>query len=187
MNSAPSSSGPDDLQSVGDRIEHLLSEIRSSTDDAAWLDVEELVRLLTDLYGEGLARAIALGDDEFPSRLAADELVGSLMLLHGLHPDDLAGRVQRAVDSLAPGIRKGGGNVEVTSVSSGDVRVVFTSAGGCGSTASTIREQVLKAVWDAAPDAASVVVEMVVDDTPKLTPVRLGTKRVATGASAGFS
>ena len=77
-----------DLHAVADRIESLLDELRSATEGRVWLRVEELVRLLTDLYGAGLARTLELADDhpDLITRLGRDELVGSLLVLHDLHP-----------------------------------------------------------------------------------------------------
>src|ERR1700676_2417563 len=119
-----------DLRAVGDRIGQLLDEVRSSADARVWLRVEELVRLLTELYGAGLARTVELGDDDdgLLRRMADDELVGNLLLIHGLHPDGLGVRVQRTVDAVAPTVRAKGGDVEILSVdeASGVGRVMVT-------------------------------------------------------------
>jgi Fe-S cluster biogenesis protein NfuA len=177
---------PADLPAVGERIEQLLAVVRSSTDDKSWADVEELIRLLTDLYGAGLALALELGGPDLARRLAADELGAGLLALHGLHPDELAARVGRAVDRVAVGIRKGGGEVELSSVSSGDVRVALTIGGGCGSTAESLRQLVAKAVWDSAPDAAAVTVDLVTAAVTTSSPIRLGPTRLIS-AQAGAS
>ena len=55
----------------------------------------ELVRALTELYGEGLARIVAMTPD--PRELARDELVAQLLVLHDLHPVPLEDRVRRAL------------------------------------------------------------------------------------------
>jgi len=167
-----------DLQAVGERIEVVLDELRSSVSEPAWRGVEELVRLLTDLYGAGLARTIELcgPDPTLGSRLAADQLVGSLLLLHGLHPDDLGQRVHRAVDALAPAIRSRGGDIQAeVDAGSGSVRVVVTLA-SAGHGAESVRDQVSRVLADAAPDATSMQVEVI---TPTAVPVRLGPSRLA--------
>ena len=62
---------------------------------------EELVRLVTDLYGAGLERLLEVLadagrlDEALLDALAADELVASLLLVHGLHPYDVGTRVAR--------------------------------------------------------------------------------------------
>jgi hypothetical protein len=69
---------------------------------------EELVREVTDLYGAGLERMLdllhaagALTDDVLDA-LAADDLVGGLLLVHDLHPWDAATRIARV---LPAGVR----------------------------------------------------------------------------------
>jgi len=174
-----SADGPD-LEAVGERIEVVLDELRSSVSEPAWRGVEELVRLLTDLYGAGLSRTLELCDPDpgLMDRLAADQLVGSLLLLHGLHPQDLSQRVRRAVDALAPVIRSRGGDVQAdVDATSGVVRVVVTLTSG-GHGAEAVRDQVSRVLADAAPDAMSVQVEVI---APTSVPVRLGPSRIGAG------
>jgi len=59
----------------------------------------QLVREVTDLYGAGLERLLELLhaagalSDEVLDAMAADELVGGLLLVHGLHPHDTIRRI----------------------------------------------------------------------------------------------
>ncbi len=83
--------GPDDLKAVSDRIETLLEA--SSTGGAVQRQrAEELVGLVTDLYGTGIERVLhvldGLGilDDDAIAALAKDDLVSGLLIVHGLHP-----------------------------------------------------------------------------------------------------
>ena len=93
-----------DLHAVADRIGSLLDELRSATEVPVWLRVEELVRLLTELYGAGMARTLELADShpDLIARLGRDELVGSLLVLHDLHPESLEQRVARASSPFPP-------------------------------------------------------------------------------------
>jgi hypothetical protein len=87
----------------GDRIERLLDEVQSVAGPVAWPRVEALVTALVDLYGAGLermlacARDAATSDAELAARLASDELVSSLLVVHGLHPVGVEERVERAL------------------------------------------------------------------------------------------
>ena len=69
---------------------------------------EELVRLVADLYGAGLERMLDILhdagrlDDDVLAALAGDELVASLLLVHGLHPYDVHTRVEQALDGVRP-------------------------------------------------------------------------------------
>lgn len=172
--------GEVDAIAVGGRIDALLEGLRSSAEPRTWVQVEELVRLVTELYGAGLARVLPLVDPDTIARLAGDDLVGSLLVLHGLHPDSLAVRAERAVAAVAPTLRKGGAEAALTSVDAGTGRVVVTvtgAAGGCGSTGEALRSTVRDAVAGAVPDAESVEVRLELDSPA--TPVRLGRKPVA--------
>src|SRR5689334_13721367 len=62
----------------------------------------EAVETLTEVYGEALRRVLvqAAAHPGCVERLAADELVRHLLLLHGLHPDPVERRVSRVVDDL---------------------------------------------------------------------------------------
>jgi Fe-S cluster biogenesis protein NfuA len=130
---------------------------------------------------------LELADDhpDLIARLGQDELVGSLLVLHDLHPDSLEQRVTRAIASVAPLLSKGGAGVEVVTVDgeAAAVAVTVTAPGsGCGSTGDLLCDTVRQALDDAAPDA-TIEVTLAVDTAPAPTPVRLGRKPV--GATRG--
>src|SRR6266568_9084607 len=100
-----------DAEAVGERVEALLSELRSQAGPQVAATAEELVSCLVELYGAGLARITQiLGEDEegdgsgprLLARLVADPLVESLLLVHDLHPLDTSTRVRRAVEEVLP-------------------------------------------------------------------------------------
>ena len=163
-----------DLRAVGDRIEALLAA--SATNGvAAHARAEELVRLVTDLYGAGLERLLSIlhgaGKLDAPvlADIAADELVASLLLVHGLHPYGIATRVERALGSVRPALHAQGVDVELVAIDpDGAVRLRLTGAvNGCGLT--TVRTMLESTVEAAAPDAAAVRVDTT--GGPSLIPV----------------
>jgi hypothetical protein len=80
------------------RIETLLERL-AGRGDGAREEAEELVSSLVELYGAGLARVVALlGDDA--TRLAGDELVSALLVLHGLHPLSVDARITQTVERM---------------------------------------------------------------------------------------
>jgi Fe-S cluster biogenesis protein NfuA/nitrite reductase/ring-hydroxylating ferredoxin subunit len=80
--------------------------------------------------------------------------------VHGLHPDDVATRVARALDGVRPYLASHGGDVELVDISDGVVRLRLTgSCDGCSSSAATLELAVEGAVHDAAPEVTGIEVE----------------------------
>ncbi|MGD9765529.1 MAG: NifU family protein [Candidatus Binatia bacterium] len=156
-----------DLQQVGSRIEHLLAEVRSMVSPPAWARVDQLVRSILELYGDGLRQIVsALGEEELAAaelraRVLSDPLVVSLLLLHGLHPQDLPTRVRIALERVRPYLGSHGGDVELLSADeqSGVVRLRMTgSCDGCPSSMITLKLAIEGAVRELAPDVLSIQV-----------------------------
>lgn len=185
-----------DLYAVAHRIDQLIEQLRSAAGAGQWSQIEELVRALTDLYGAGLTRTVELAQHwvdqedsgragDFLDSLAGDELVASLLVLHDAHPDGLAVRAKRAVAAAGPTILAGGGQLQLAGVEaeSGIVRVAVTGTGsGCGFDPAALADEVRQTLWNALPDAGSIEVEMVVDQSPVATPVQLSRKKAPAGA-----
>lgn len=184
-----SSAGPPapDLVVAGERIEALLDVARASPDARASERAEELVRLLTELYGSGLARVVELVREVAPDavgHLLADELVSSLMLVHDLHPEDLATRVEGALETVRPLLAGHGGDVELLDVDPDAAAVhlrLLGSCDGCPSSASTLQHAVEEAIIAAAPEIAIIDVDEATpaaEPGPGPVPITLGTKAV---------
>jgi Fe-S cluster biogenesis protein NfuA len=150
------------VQQIGD----LVQQIEAIADPAVRATTKELVQLLMELHGTGLERMMDItfqaGDagSQIIDDLGRDPLVSSLLVLYGLHPEELTSRVERAVDRIRPGLRKQGCEVELLSTNDGVICVrVALGAHSCSSTAETIRSTVEDAIYDAAPDIISLTVE----------------------------
>jgi Fe-S cluster biogenesis protein NfuA len=151
-------------------IEVLLGEIESVADPNLRTNVRHLVQLVMDLHGAGLERIVDRiqnvgdGGETILEKLGRDELVSSLLVLHGLHPLDFDARVAGALDKVRPRLRSQDGEVELLSTQGGEVRLRLQANGhGCGSTAQTFKEMVENAVYQAAPDVTSLVIEGATD------------------------
>jgi Fe-S cluster biogenesis protein NfuA len=156
---------PQNLRTIGDRIEQLLEELRINADPRAFAGVEELLRLFSELYGAGLARIAELAQAEAPDfleRLAEDDLVASLLLVHGLHPEPLEGRVEQALARVRPFLATHGGDVELLDMDeeAGAVRLrLLGSCDGCPSSAITLQGAVETAIIEAAPEITTIDVD----------------------------
>jgi Fe-S cluster biogenesis protein NfuA len=153
------------LRATGERIESLL-DAASAGGLLVRERSEELVRLVVDLYGAGLERVLEILhehgrlDDQILDALTDDDLVASLLLVHGLHPDDVATRVKRALEGVRPYLGSHGGDVELLGISDeGVVRLrLLGSCDGCASSSATLTQAVEGAVLEAAPEVTGIEV-----------------------------
>lgn len=145
-----------------ERIETLVETIQAAAvNPALRTSAEELVQTLLELHGAALERMLdvayeasgqALIDD-----MARDDFVGSLLLLHGLHPVPLAARVQQALEKVRPYMQSHDGDVEVLDIRDGVVRIRLRgNCEGCPASAMTLKLAVEEAIYEAAPDVMAI-------------------------------
>lgn len=175
---------PQNLRATGDRIELLLDELRAGADPRSCDRAEELLRLVSELYGAGLARVVELVGDQAPDlidRFVADELLASLLLVHGLHPASLDRRVEEALAQVRPLLAGHGGDVELLDLDAdvGAVRLrLLGSCDGCPSSAVTLQNAVERAITEAAPEIVTIDVDQPPAEPEPGVPVALGAKPV---------
>jgi len=154
-----------DLRAAGDRIEGLLQELGTIADPRVREKAEELVRLLMELYGSALARILETIDntdsaDAIFDRLAVDDLVASLLVLHGLHPLNVEMRIARALDRVRPYLGSHGGDVKLLGVNEGVVHLRLEgSCHSCPSSTVTMKLAIERAIEEAAPEVVRIEVE----------------------------
>jgi Fe-S cluster biogenesis protein NfuA len=176
-------SAPQNLRAAGDRIEQLLDAMRATADPRTYERVEEVLRLISDLYGAGLARIVELAGTDAPDLLDAmvgDDLVASLLLVHDLHPASLGHRVEEALAQVRPLLAAHGGDVELLDIDAeaGAVRLrLLGSCDGCPSSSVTLQLAVERAIVDAAPEIVTIDVDQPTPPVPDI-PVALGPKPV---------
>jgi Fe-S cluster biogenesis protein NfuA/nitrite reductase/ring-hydroxylating ferredoxin subunit len=156
------------------RIDTLVQEVAAFPDPQARATAEELVQALLDMYGEGLARLLEITAQTEASGLelidifAGDDLLGSLFMLHGLHPLDIETRVMQALDEVRPYLKSHGGNVEFVRVEDGIAHLRLEgSCHGCPGSTMTLKLAIEEAIYKAAPDLDGLQVEGVIDPPPR--------------------
>jgi Fe-S cluster biogenesis protein NfuA/nitrite reductase/ring-hydroxylating ferredoxin subunit len=161
----PTSNTPD-IQAVGERVEALLAEFASTSDPTTAGRAEELVGLLVDFYGAGLARILELLDEQAVTPLLADKMVAGLLVLHDLHPQSTEERVLAALERVRPYLGSHAGDVEYLGLDpDGTVRLRLAgSCDGCPSSALTVKMAIEKGIEDVAPEVTKVEVEGVAPD-----------------------
>ncbi|MGC2658977.1 MAG: NifU family protein [Bryobacteraceae bacterium] len=134
------------------RIESLVRKLESFPDPESRNIAQALMEAILELHGAGLERMMDIVFDagDFGKtairQFAGDDLVAGLLVLHGLHPDDIQTRVQHALGKMH-------GNAELLGVFDGSVRIRLTGS-GCG-----LKDSVEAAVREAVPDATEIIVE----------------------------
>ncbi|KUI20085.1 NifU family protein [Mycobacterium sp. GA-2829] len=153
---------------AGERIQTLL-DASSVGGGAARERAERLVGEVTDLYGAALARLLRLALDAQPSlaeAVAADRLIASLLLVHGLHPHSVERRIGDALDTVRPYLGSHGGDVHLLEVDGATVRLRFSgNCRGCPSSAKTLELAVEDAVRAAAPEIDMIEVVAAAPDS----------------------
>lgn len=151
-----------DERAVRDRVatvEEAIEELEGLPSDPRRTALDAVAALL-DLYGEGWSRALGRLREEWPeaaSALAEDELVSHLLLIHGLHPTDVASRVRGALESLEATLDADGTGIELLEVADGVARLRL---GGDGrAPPSGVTRLVKETILEAAPDLDGVEVE----------------------------
>lgn len=152
-----------ELQAESARIERLLAELRDLVPLPAWQRVEDVLRAVVRLYGAGLGRALAharasgADGEHFDARLCDDELLASLLVLHGLHPVGLEERVQRALAALRADLSLADDALRLVRVGDGAVEVAASEAIGGGAMSRGLAEATVRRVLEtAAPEIVTI-------------------------------
>jgi Fe-S cluster biogenesis protein NfuA len=155
-----------DFQKRVQQIGELVHEIEAVADPAARTGAKQLVQALMDLHGTGLERILEIifqsgaTGQIIINDLGRDPLVSSLLILYGIHPEDLQTRVERTLNQIRSRLFKAGAEATLISAGDGDVRIrVRVEPHSCGSTARAARATVEEAIYEAAPDLKSLVIE----------------------------
>jgi Fe-S cluster biogenesis protein NfuA/nitrite reductase/ring-hydroxylating ferredoxin subunit len=143
-----------------EQVHRLTEELERVDDPQARRLAEELAASVLELHREGLGRVFEALDGEARTRLAADGVVGSLLLIHGLHPEPIEKRVLEGLDRVRPYMESHGGDVELLGVVDGVARLrLMGSCDGCAASSSTLELAVERALEETAPDLLGMEVE----------------------------
>jgi hypothetical protein len=147
------------------RIDELVRKLESSRDPTLRETVRDLIQSLMELHGAGIDRILDIvsstGGDAgavLVESLAHDELVSSLLVLYGLHPEDFETRVRRGLDKMRPVLRARGASLHEIEITGDRVKLKLG-----GSAAKDLQDAVREALIETAPDAGDVVIEGGVD------------------------
>ncbi len=153
------------LQNQIERIGEIVEQLESA-DPIARAVWKELLESLMALHGAALERILEIASEageageQIIHRCGRDDLVSSLLLLYGLHPENLHSRVRHALEKSQKYLNSHGATAELVSINDGAVSLRLQVKGtGCGSSVATVKATLEAAIQNAAPDATSIVVE----------------------------
>lgn len=155
-----------DVDSTVRRIETLVAEL-GAADPYLRQKAEEMIRLLMQLYQAGFSRAIEILGSEQVARIAEDKLVGSLLILHGLHPVDAAGRIVGALQRVER--RLAGHRLHLDRITE-DVAHIRVELNG-GAVPPSLTAVIERAIVDLAPDISGVEIEGLPQSAPALVQI----------------
>jgi uncharacterized protein (DUF2267 family) len=140
-------------------IEQLIKDIEATADPHVRTAARELVRVVMELHGAGIERMIQIvsaSDGEATlDKMGRDELVSSLLVLYGLHPVPMEQRVQEALETVNRKMQARGAHVALLSLDASGAVAQLHAKGDVAA----LKEMVLAAVYQAAPDLPSFAVE----------------------------
>ena len=155
------------------RVQELTARLDQVADPITHTIADELVAAVVQMYGEGLERIVAALDDAgapgaaIRSALAMDGVVGSLLLIHDLHPVPVAERVSQALELVRPYMESHGGDVELLGVQDGIAHLRLQgSCRSCRASSATLELAVRQALEEAAPDLRGMEVEGIAEPEP---------------------
>jgi Fe-S cluster biogenesis protein NfuA len=149
------------------RIGEIVEQVEASADPHSRALAKELLESVMALHGSAVERMLQIVSEsgeagrDLIRKLGRDDLVSSLLLLYGLHPEDLHARVTHALEKLRAHLASHAASAELLSVGEdGAVRVrLQMKSNGCGTSAASLKSTLEAALQNAAPDATSIVIE----------------------------
>ena len=131
----------------------------------AWQRIEDVLRRIVRLYSAGLARALAHArrtgahGPAFDEQLCNDDLLASLLVLHGLHPHTTEQRVEHALAALRAELRLADDALLVTKIAGDVLHLQAAESLGGGAMSNGLAEGMVRRVLEtAAPEIASIVI-----------------------------
>ena len=187
---APQANGvsPVSAEDLVGRVQELQAQLEAASDPATREVADELVSAVVQMYGAGLEKIFSAlathgeAGEQIAAGLAEDPDVGSLMLIHDLHPVPLETRVTEALEKVRPYMESHGGNVELLSLEDGVARIRLQgSCSDCQASSATLELAIKQALEEAAPDLWGLEVEGINEDPTTGMPLPMAEATAPTG------
>lgn len=153
-----------------DKIEALVHQAEGLSDPVARNVAVELLQAVLEFHAAGMNRLLEIIAESGATgaatmdAIAKDDLTSSMLLLHGLHPDDLETRLSRAVHKLQEMFASLGARLSLVAVEGDTVRLQFDSPRTWSGP--PVKASIENVIFQAAPEIASVVIEGLKETPP---------------------
>ena len=146
------------------RLNSLIEELEQYPDTEVRDKALDLVQIILQLYGESLRRIIATLESEprreqILARLTGDEVIRSILLIHGLMPVNLYDRVAAKLNELRPYLVSQGCDVELLGIDDARARMRLMRSGKGAPPIAVLKGEIENALSEVAPDLAGVEIE----------------------------
>ncbi len=153
-----------DAEQAVAQLDALAEELEQYPDPELREKALDFIQLTLELYGEALRRIVqSLREtpqtDQTLGRLAQDEVVRAVLLIHGLVPVKLEDRVAAALTSLRTYLIAQGCDVQLLGVEDGRARMRLIRSGRGAPPVAALKTEIEQALAEAAPDLAGIDIE----------------------------
>jgi hypothetical protein len=153
-----------EFQALTQKVDELVQRVTALPETEARTAALELLQSVMDLHGAGMSRIVELlsetGDAGRSSldKIGADPMVGGLLVLYGIHPVPTEDRVRRAIEGLAPELKKQGVIATFLGFADDLVRLKVDTKAQLSSP-EKLRTTIEQAILSAAPEISDIVIE----------------------------
>lgn len=179
-----------DVNRQKEHIGELIEQIQQFPNPNMQALLAECMEAVLSLHSSGLERIFELIEKtdgtakEAKKQLLDDDFVKGMLIMHGLHPDDLETRLYRALDKVKPYMDSHGGSVKVLSLENGVAKLKLEgSCDGCPSSVSTLELGIKEAIEEECPDLMGLEVEGLADN-PLAREIQKNNASAKSGASS---
>ncbi|WP_347906081.1 hypothetical protein [Pseudomonas purpurea] len=150
------------------RLQELLGTLDELADDTAKSAAQELLRVVIRLHSLGLTDLLEIikdtgsqPADTLLPRFIANPRVRGLLLLHDLHPEDLATRARKAVERLRPHLGVKNVRADFVAVESTVVRIRVSASdpNGVLPPPEVLRREIEDVMQEMVPDADELLID----------------------------
>jgi Fe-S cluster biogenesis protein NfuA len=142
------------------QIESLVSQLESCEDPAVRDAARDLVGALLSIHGVALGGLLRQMNENMLEEVCKDSVISSVLLLHGLHPEETKTRVEQALEKVRPSLKSHQGDVELLEIDDARVRLrLIGTCNGCPSSATTFQSLLETAIRELAPEIECIEVD----------------------------